>query len=423
MSRAGKIISAFMLLSCLLLCSCGIGSRLENTGEQGPSETLSEAQGGVTQVSNTKLLADNKITSLKLSSKEAPWYNSYSFHIREKDGAVLFDGTCALDDGYTSREVMVEGVNVAREDMDALRALCREYGITAQRSRKRSETNAVIEIGWENGARAKNAEPPKPSVNGRIVAVEMSWWNGRSPPYSYSLREEGDRFLFNAKTGHREEFKLENAVATRADMEALQALCDDYGYMPGKYDPPPRPKGMFIHDEAFPTLNITWASGARLEAKVSFQGDNALRAVFDDLSRRLSTPPAQGKVTSLELSSNDGGMYHLREADGKILFDMHIQPYNNDEYREINLIRVEASRADMDAVNSICEEYGLAEIQHSYRPPMPHYVQNIAGNRHGVFFTVKWENGGWFHADSAYGSEEALTAYLWELALRLDDEK
>ena len=445
MRRAGKPLTAFVLLSCLLLCSCGIGSRLENTGEQGPSGTQSEAQGGVTQVSNTQPSTESNIISLRLSSKEAPWYNSYSFHIRENDGAVLFDGTCALDDGYTSREVTVEGAEVAREDMDALRALCGEYGINAQRSRKRSETNAVIEIEWENGvrlvtgeaydvergvrvflteltARVKNAEPPKPSVNGRIVAIEMSWWDGRMPPYSYSLREEGGRFLFNAKTGHREEFKLENAVAARADMEALQALCDDYGYMPGKYAPH-RPKGMFIHDEAFPTLNITWASGARLEAKVSFQGDNALRAVFDDLSRRLSTPPAQGKVTSLELSSNDGGMYHLREQDGEVLFDMAIASWNSPTFKEINLIRVEASRADMNAVNSICAEYGLIDIQHSYRPPMPYYVQNIAGNRHGVFFTVKWENGGWFHADSAYGSEEALTAYLWELALRLDAEK
>ncbi len=275
----------------------------------------------------------------------------------------------------------------------------------------------------ELAAKVKNAMPAPAPANGKIVALSMSRYYGMAQPYDYHLREEGGQVLFSATAGFRDEIKLDNAVAAKEDMEILQALCDDYVYMPGKYERPPETEENFVVDASRYTTNITWENGTKLESEYSSNGESALLAFFHDLSRRLSTPPAQGRVISLELSSNDGGMYHLREADGKILFDVALQPYNNDEYREINLIRVEASRVDMDAVNAICGEHGLAEIQHSYRPPMPHYFQNIAGNRHGVSFTVKWENCGWFHADCAYGSEEALTAYLWELALRLDAEK
>ncbi len=168
-------------------------------------------------------------------------------------------------------------------------------------------------------------------------------------------------------------------------------------------------------DKSDERMELVWDDGSILSANSFLGVSPAFTIYLDSLYNRLATPPAQGSVTRLYLSSSEGGFYHLYEEDGNVLFSTSCSV----EERDIELTDAAATAADMDALNALCEEYGFAEQQQSYRPHFPSYEPYPDSVIHHNL-EVTWENGARLKSDSLFESEDALRAFLSNLALRLE---
>ena len=401
-------------------------------------------------VARSGIAAEGDLFSLTLSSGELPWYNSYAFHLRERDSVFLFDASCAMDDGYTTRQITMESAVVTQEDMDTLRAMCGEYfagtQLSSQNGGSPSGSSAMVEAGWQNGAwlklngscdydierelllffgeltaRVKNAEPRQESP-AKLLSLRISQSGGMAQPFSYHLREEGGRVLFDVRLifshGELREATLENAVALDEDMETIRALCDEYGLhalASGGSPSSSESDTTNAVDKSDERMELVWDDGSILSANSFLGVSPAFTIYLDSLYNRLATPPAQGSVTRLYLSSSEGGFYHLYEEDGNVLFSTSCSV----EERDIELTDAAATAADMDALNALCEEYGFAEQQQSYRPHFPSYEPYPDSVIHHNL-EVTWENGARLKSDSLFESEDALRAFLSNLALRLE---
>jgi len=111
---------------------------------------------------------EGSVVSLSLSGGHMSLYSYYSFYLREKDGQVLFDVRCWVDNGdangYSHREIVLENTVAAQEDMDALRVLCERYHLARRRETYqkpkpgsgpfvRDAPTRNLDVRWDNGAR------------------------------------------------------------------------------------------------------------------------------------------------------------------------------------------------------------------------------------------------------------------------------
>ena len=107
---------------------------------------------------------EGEVVSLCLGGGHMAMDSFYSYYLREKDGQVLFDAHYWLIEGDDYREITLENTAAAQEDLDAMRALCAEYGFAelqkAYRKPKPGSGPFIadapmfgLDITWENGAR------------------------------------------------------------------------------------------------------------------------------------------------------------------------------------------------------------------------------------------------------------------------------
>ena len=128
-------------------------------------------------------------------------------------------------------------------------------------------------------------------------------------------------------------------------------------------------------------------------------------------------PPPEGRIASLLLSDNqmrDYYYYHLREQDGQVLFDARCNRFRH-EFREITL-EAAAAPEDLDALCTLCEEYGFAEKLRTRRKPKP---GPFVADGPCVHFEITWEDGTRLYADTVFDGELALHDFFEALADRL----
>jgi len=110
------------------------------------------------------LSAQGDVVSLTLGENHMTRYDFYSYHLREKDGQILFDAHYWAEEDEEYREITLENAAAAREDMEALRALCGEYHFAErQRDYRKPKPGSGpfvadaptlgLDVIWENGAR------------------------------------------------------------------------------------------------------------------------------------------------------------------------------------------------------------------------------------------------------------------------------
>jgi hypothetical protein len=373
-----------------------------------------------------------------------------TFSIYEKNGEVRFNAFCFLHDGYTTRETSLKNVLVTQKDMETLRKIFEDFNITDKQKLiefDKHNDNIALEIGWQNGTTLKIEMPynmerelikyftslaaqvenamPKQTAPAKLLSFKISQSGGnRVAAFFYHLREENGKVLLDAHYDiggdeHRH-FELESVDVPKADMETLQALCNEYALYTIK---PPSEKDAFMREERDrpdKLIEAFWEDGHALLANSFLGVSPAFTIFFESLCDRVATPPAQGRLNYLYISSNKGGFYNLREYNGKILYSTVCKLIEDGITRDVNLSRVSATKEDMEDLCSICEKYAFAEKQQTYRPAYPSCTHKYYYEALSFSLTAEWENGARLRARTFFGSEEELWAFFTELTSKIE---
>jgi len=263
---------------------------------------------------------EGKVISLSLGGGHMSRYSFYNFYLREKNGRVLYDARFWTG----NNEIALGNAVAAREDMEALRALCEQYALAERQRtyRKRKPGSGPfmydapmrsLDVRWENGARLDAGidfpEIPElrdflealavrvyeaiPRPEGEIVSLHL--FNGdhfvKTNYYRFHIRQEEERIRLDALyyLGGNESFdevKLENAPVSPEDMAALRGLCAKYDLAArqrGYAWPMMPPFGPIAEAKYGWQLEAVWANGARLDCEESIARGDEMK----DMKKRL----------------------------------------------------------------------------------------------------------------------------------------
>jgi len=132
-----------------------------------------------------------------------------------------------------------------------------------------------------------------PPPEGEVVSLSLGGGHmTRDSFYSFSLREKNGQVLFDASYlvadgDDIREVTLENAAAAQEDLDALRALCEEYGFAEKLWTRRKPKPGPFVADGPCVHFEITWEDGTRLYADTVFDGELALHDFFEALANRL----------------------------------------------------------------------------------------------------------------------------------------
>jgi hypothetical protein len=298
-----------------------------------------------------------------------------------------------------------------------------------------------------------------------MVSFKISGSEKRGKKYSYYLREEDGKILFNAYyytvyDGKFREVNIENAAVSQEDMEKLSGLCSKYA------DDEYLKNNNIINDNQdfyIADIEAVWENGMRLDTKISLESnDNDIYIpgifvllFFEDLTKRFENcyyekparPFAEGNVISLWVSGSQYSLarnlyynYHLREENGGVLFDARYFIGVD----EITLEKITAAHEDMEQLNALCDKYMLVEKQKTTAdvtsayivPPWKHIIPRLRRTADGVVIidTSKdggsggysvaaiWENGIRFDTKDLFGNGEVLRTFFQSIADRLKED-
>jgi len=286
------------------------------------------------------------------------------------------------------------------------------------------------------------------TAKGNIVSLDFSYAGSGMRPYTdyrFYLREEDGAALFDARCYAGKDFTpitVEKAAVSRGDIDAIIEICGGASALAGKQEKyaaasPSVDAGLSRrkirdrHTELYATdgphhseeLTAKWENGAALFTSPP-DGTNKLVLFnyLEMLAIRLALPPAEKDVVSVVFYGRDGlgneehYRYQMFELDGRITFYAHYAV----GYERRELLRVAAAREDMEALRAICGRYTLAGAQQAYRPALPPDFEPGKYEKKQTFIEVDWSNGAVLNASTTFGSEQALKAFFYDLAIRLE---
>ena len=313
------------------------------------------------QTESVKRSPEGRIVSLRLShatitegmrkghectaSKRGPKKDyGYSFHLREEGGELLFGGRCLFRDitsgNFMDRELKVEKIQAAPEDMGSLQKICKEKSLVEK---------------WHSYPKAKIAD--KKFIGQRAGDI------GR----------------------HRLEVIWENGARLDA------RLCYDTDIIPSR-----ELKSFF--SELAKRLDKTLPAEGRL---VSFKLKGAYSARFAKQGRFISDMRGSiwGNQGNNDLLTYE---YHMREEEGKAQFSacQSDHPLIVNSYSSRNQPIPSVENKHLEALRALCERHDFAgKIQDYHRKRWDDfyrrdlYPTDTSSNPNYDFFEIEWENG------------------------------
>jgi len=266
-----------------------------------------------------------QIVSLELSYKGSGMrpYQGYKYHLREQEGAVLFDANFYAGSNFI--EITLENAVISREDIDAIVEIL--GGISALDKLRNVEKdppiikndlrtdgphyNEIIEVQWENETGIVKAPPNDdrklvlfnylqmlairlalPPAEGNIISFTFHGKDSQGN-FHYTLKESSGEITFYATYPFQNGRKsLERTPVTREDIQALQAICDNVFAGVQQTYCPSLPPGYTPDEkkakEKYSYIEVNWENGAILNANTTFGSGDALKTFFLELALRLA---------------------------------------------------------------------------------------------------------------------------------------
>ena len=267
----------------------------------------------------------------------------------------------------------------------------------------------------------------------KVVSLEFFYKGSgmmRYGDYRYHLREQDDgSVLFDAHTyvgRNVTVITLKNALISREDIDALVEILGGYSAL-DKLRNINKNSAFTAKENDLRTdgphysemLEIILAD--RTELVKAPPNDNRKLILFNYLKMlaiRLALPPAEGDIFSFTFyGRDDSGNYHyeLLERNDKItLYAV---------YGDKRLVGLTPTREDLQALQAICDSYALAGAQQTYRPSLPSDFEPDKHKERYTYIEMNWANGAVLNANTAFGGEDALKTFFFELAARLENQQ